>query len=69
MEVIMTLWNRFIAWLSGWLEGTKEGKKIKEDKELFKEQAVRDKPKVKPKKVKGLNPKKKKKIKKQGEIS
>ena len=28
MEVIMTLWDRFTAWLSGWLEGTKEGKKI-----------------------------------------
>ena len=28
------LWNKFTAWLSGWPEGTKEAKKIKEDEEL-----------------------------------
>ena len=69
-EVIMTLWNRFTAFLSGWPQGTKEGKKLKEDNALFKEEAARgkNKPKIKPKKVKGLNPKKKK-AKKQGNIS
>ena len=45
-----TLWNKFTSWLSGWPEGAKERiKKVEEDK-----------PKVKPKKTKGLNPKKKK---------
>ena len=57
-----TLWNRFTAWLSGWPEGTRQGKKLKEDEALFKEE--KSKPKVKPKKVKGLNPKKKR-VKKQ----
>ena len=71
-EVIMTLWNRFTAFLSGWPQGTKEGKKLKEDDALFKVEAARakNKPKVKPKKVKGLNPKKKKaKVKIEGNIS
>ena len=57
-----TLWNKFTAWLSGWPEGTRQGKKLKEDEALFKEE--KSKPKVKPKKVKGLNPKKKR-VKKQ----
>ena len=34
------LWNRFTAWLSGWPEGTKEGKKIKEDEEHFKKEEI-----------------------------
>jgi len=59
-----TLWDKFTAWLSGWPEGTREGKKIKEDQELFREEEAKSKPKVKPKKVKGLNPKKKR-VKKQ----
>ena len=56
------LWNKFTAGLSGWPEGTRQGKKLKEDEALFKEE--KSKPKVKPKKVKGLNPKKKR-VKKQ----
>ena len=68
-EVIMTLWNRFTAWLSGWPE-SKNRKSAKEQAYLFEEEAIKDKPKIKPKKVKGLNPKKKKvKVKKQGNIS
>ena len=62
-EVIMELWNRFTAFLSGWPKGKKEVKKIKE--EAAKE---KNKPKVKPKRIKGLNPKKKK-AKKQGNTS
>ena len=52
------LWSKIKAHFSGWPEGTSEGKKIKKDEELFKEEAARLKPKIKPKKVKGLNPKK-----------
>ena len=59
-----TLWDKFTAWLSGWPEGTREGNKLKEDEALFREEEAKSKPKVKPKKVKGLNPKKKK-VKKQ----
>ena len=44
-EVIMELWNRFTAFLSGWPKGKKEVKKIKE--EAAKE---KNKPKAKPKK-------------------
>ena len=61
------LWNKFTSWLSGWPQGTKEGKKLSQDEALFREEASRDKPKIKPKKVKGLNPKKKK-ARKQGNI-
>ena len=72
MEIIVSIWNRFTAWLSGWPQGTKEGKKLKEDDALFKVEEARaknkSKPKVKPKRIKGLNPKKKK-GKKQGNIS
>ena len=65
------LWNKFIAWLSGWPEGTKEAKKIKEDEELFRKQeiiekSVQESKARKTKKPKGLNPKKKKRVKKQG---
>ena len=58
------LWSKIKAHFSGWPEGTSEGKKIKKDEELFREEAAKLKPKIKPKKVKGLNPKKKK-VKKQ----
>ena len=70
MEIIVSIWNRFTAWLSGWPQGTKEEKKLKEDDALFKVEAARakNKPKVKPKRIKGLNPKKKK-GNKQGNIS
>ena len=63
------LWTKFTAWLSGWPEGTKEAKKIKEDEELFRkeeiiEKSVKESQVRKAKKPKGLNPKKKKKVKK-----
>ena len=63
------LWNKFTSWLSGWPEGTREGKKLKEDNALFKEEEAKRavKPKIKPKRIKGLNPKKKR-VKKQGNI-
>ena len=66
------IWNRFTAWLSGWPE-SKE-KKLREDVYLFEEEEIRQEGrkrvpvKAKPKKIKGLNPKKKK-GKKQGNIS
>ena len=50
------LWNKFTAWLSGWPE-SKERKKEKEQIYLFAEE---EELKKKVKKVKGLNPKKKK---------
>jgi len=64
-----SLWTKFTAWLSGWPEGTKEDKKMKADEELFKreeiiEQQVKESKARKTKKPKGLNPKKKKKVKK-----
>ena len=60
------LWNKFTAWLSGWPEGTKEAKKIKEDEELFRKEeiikkSVNESRTRKTKKPKGLTPKKKKK--------
>ena len=48
------LWNKFTAWLSGWPE-SKERKKDVELAYLFEEEEM----KKKGKKVKGLNPKKK----------
>ena len=69
------LWSRFTAWLSGWPGGIseenkiKEEKKLKKDEELFKEEAAKTKPKIKPKRIKGLNPKKKKKTRKQGNLT
>ena len=62
-----SLWTKFTAWLSGWPEGTKEAKKIKEDEELFRkeeiiEKSVKESQARKVKKPKGLNPKKKKKL-------
>ena len=64
-----SLWTKFTAWLSGWPEGTKEAKKIKEDEELFRKEEIIDKSvkesqarkTKKVKKPKGLAPKKKKK--------
>ena len=60
------LWNKFTAWLSGWPEGTKESKKIKEDEEHFRKEeiikkSVNESRTRKTKKPKGLTPKKKKK--------
>ena len=68
MDTMKILWNRFTAWLSGWPEGTKEGKKIKEDEEHFKKEeiikkSVQESRSRKAKKPKGLNPKKKKRSK------
>ena len=68
-----TLWTKFTAWLSGWPEGTKEDKKIKADEEHFKKeeiikQSIKESKARKAKKPKGLNPKKKKKARKQGNI-
>ena len=52
------LWNKFIAWFSGWPESKEESKKEKEQIYLFaEEEELKKKAK---KKVKGLNPKKKK---------
>ena len=54
------LWNKIKAYCSGWPESANEEEKLKEEK-------VKLKPKIKPKKVKGLNPKKKK-TRKQGNL-
>ena len=67
------LWTKFTSWLSGWPEGSKEDKKIKADEEHFKKeeiikQSVKESKARKAKKPKGLNPKKKKKVRKQGNI-
>ena len=60
----MTLWSKLTSWLSGWPEGTAQVK----NEELFKEEE-QSKSKKGGKKPKGLNPKKKKKSKKQGNIN
>ena len=52
----MTIWSKFTSWLSGWPE-SKERKKDVELAYLFEEEELKKKAK---KKVKGLNPKKKK---------
>ena len=59
------LWSRFTAWLSGWPEGISEENKIKE--EIISEQ-VKESQARKAKKPRGLNPKKKKKTRKQGNM-
>ena len=51
----MTVWSKFTAWFSGWPE-SKERKSEKELAYLFEEE---EELKKKVKKVKGLNPKKK----------
>ena len=56
----MSMWSKFTAWLSGWPE-SKQSKKEREQIYLFAEE---EELKKKPKKVKGLNPKKKR-VKKQ----
>ena len=53
-------WNKIKAYCSGWPESANEEEKLKEEKAKLK-------PKIKPKKVKGLNPKKKK-TRKQGNL-
>jgi len=58
-----SLWTKFTAWLSGWPGGISEENKIKE--EIIDEQ-VKESLARKAKKPKGLNPKKKKRVKKQG---
>ena len=67
------LWNKIKAHFSGWPEGTKEDKKIKADEEHFKKEeiikkSVKESQARKAKKPKGLNPKKKKKARKQGNM-
>ena len=55
------LWNKFLAWLSGWPEGVSEENKIKEE---FIGQSVKESQARKAKKkptIKGLRSKKKKK--------
>ena len=52
----MTVWSKFTSWLSGWPES--KAKKEREDIYLFEEEEA--KRAVKPKRIKGLNPKKKK---------
>ena len=49
------IWNKFIAWLSGWPE-SKSKKEIEQDFLFLEEEEL----KKKPKKPKGLKPKKKK---------
>ena len=70
----MTIWSKFTSWLSGWPEGTNENKKMKKDEELFRkekiiEKSVQESHTRKAKKPRGLNPKKKKKTRKQGNIT
>ena len=52
------LWNKFLAWLSGWPEGVSEENK-KREAEIDK--SVKESQARKTKKSKGLTPKKKKK--------
>ena len=54
-----TLWDKFTAWLSGWTE-SKSKKEIEQDFLFAEEEEL----KKKPKKPKGLKPKKKR-VKKQ----
>ena len=50
------VWNRFTAWLSGWPESKERKQRRMEVDKLFEEVEL----KKKPKKPKGLKPKKKK---------
>ena len=59
------LWNKFTAWFSGWPEFKERKQRRMEIDKLFEE--VELKKKVKPKKVRGLNPKNKK-ARKQGNM-
>ena len=52
------IWSKFTAWFSSWPESKERKQRKMEINKLFEE--VELKKKVKPKKPKGLNPKKKK---------
>ena len=60
------LWNKIKAHFSGWPEAAEE--RIVEKKEEIIKQSVKESKARKAKKPKGLNPKKKKKARKQGNI-
>ena len=60
------LWNKIKAYCSGWPEGSEE--KIQERVSASVKQEVKDSQARKAKKPKGLNPKKKKKTRKQGNL-
>ena len=66
------LWNKIKAHFSGWPEGAEERIQQVEKKEEIVKKSVEEshtrKAKAKTKKPKGLNPKKKKKARKQGNI-
>ena len=53
------LWNKFTAWFLKWPKGTSQERKQKANEEFFREDEEKSKSRVKPKKIKGLNPKKK----------
>ena len=59
------LWNKIKAHFSGWPEGVSEENKIKEE---AIDKSVKESQARKVKKPKGLNPKKKKKARKQGNM-
>ena len=59
------LWNKFTAWLSGWPGGISK-ENIAKEEEIDK--AVKESQARKAKKPKGLNSKKKKKARKQGNM-
>ena len=61
----MSIWSKFTAWFSGWPESKERKQRRMEVDKLFEE--VELKKKVKPKKVRGLNPKNKK-ARKQGNM-
>ena len=62
---MIKLWTKFTAWLSGWPGGVSEENKIKEE---AIDKSVKESQARKVKKPKGLNPKKKKKARKQGNM-
>ena len=53
------LWDRFTAWVLKWPKGTSQERKQKANEEFFREDEEKSKSRVKPKKIKGLNPIKK----------
>ena len=62
------LWNKIKAHFSGWPEGAEERIQKVEKKEEIIKKSVKESQTRKAKKPKGLNPKKKKKARKQGNI-
>ena len=60
------LWNKIKAYCSGWPEGSEE--RIKEKLNESVKQEVKESQARKAKKPKGLNPKKRKKTRKQGNL-